>query len=298
MAERRARRRADRRPRRQAPSSARCTCRDALARRRSSSGPTATSCRRRSTSSRKALADTLEPITRRRRRRRVLFGADARGGPARRRRGADPRLRHELLRRHRSRATGSSRSRRCPATVEIASEYRYRDVGAEPAAAGRHHLAVGRDARHDGGAQARQGARPRRARSRSATCARARSRAPRGCVFYTRAGAEIGVASTKAFTTQLAALFTLTLVLAKLQGPARRRPTRRRTSRRCATCPGSVQHALNLEPQIRVWSERFAHKRARALPRPRHPLPDRARRRAQAQGDLLHPRRGLSRPAS
>ena len=36
--------------------------------------------------------------------------------------------------------------------------------------------------------------------------------------FLTRAGPEIGVASTKAFTTQLAALFLLTLVLAKLRG--------------------------------------------------------------------------------
>ena len=58
--------------------------------------------------------------------------------------------------------------------------------------------------------------------------------------------------------------------------------------------PGSIQHALNLEPQIQVWAERFAAQRARALPRPRDPLPGGARGRAQAQGDLLHPRRGVS----
>jgi glucosamine--fructose-6-phosphate aminotransferase (isomerizing) len=76
-------------------------------------------------------------------------------------------------------------------------------------------------------------------------------------VYYTRAGAEIGVASTKAFTTQLAALFTLTLALAKARG--------RLTAHAEADAieqlrfvPGSVQHALNLEPQIQAWSERFA----------------------------------------
>ena len=47
---------------------------------------------------------------------------------------------------------------------------------------------------------------------------KSRSFASRGCKFLTRAGPEIGVASTKAFTTQLAALFLLTLVLAKLRG--------------------------------------------------------------------------------
>jgi glutamine---fructose-6-phosphate transaminase (isomerizing) len=78
-------------------------------------------------------------------------------------------------------------------------------------------------------------------------------------VFYTRAGAEIGVASTKAFTTQLAALFTLTLVLAKLKGrlSAAAEAAHIEALRHL---PGNVQHALNLEPQIRVWSERFAQK--------------------------------------
>jgi glucosamine--fructose-6-phosphate aminotransferase (isomerizing) len=78
-------------------------------------------------------------------------------------------------------------------------------------------------------------------------------------VFYTRAGAEIGVASTKAFTTQLAALFTLTLVLAKLKG--RLGPDQEAAHIDALRhLPGSVQQALNLEPQIRVWAERFAQK--------------------------------------
>src|SRR5690606_24293754 len=76
-------------------------------------------------------------------------------------------------------------------------------------------------------------------------------------VYYTRAGAEIGVASTKAFTTQLVALFTLTATLAKLQG--RLDETREAEYLDALRhLPGSVQHALNLEPQIIAWSERFA----------------------------------------
>ena len=76
-------------------------------------------------------------------------------------------------------------------------------------------------------------------------------------VFYTRAGAEIGVASTKAFTTQLAALFTLTLAIAKARG--RISPQLERDAiDQLRFVPGSVQHALNLEPQIQAWAERFA----------------------------------------
>jgi glutamine---fructose-6-phosphate transaminase (isomerizing) len=78
-------------------------------------------------------------------------------------------------------------------------------------------------------------------------------------VFYTRAGKEIGVASTKAFTTQLIALFALALTLAKEHG--------RLTAQQEANfieqlryAPGSVQHALNLEPQIKAWAQKFAEK--------------------------------------
>ncbi len=82
-------------------------------------------------------------------------------------------------------------------------------------------------------------------------------------VFYTRAGAEIGVASTKAFTTQLVSLFTLTLALAKSHG--RLTPTVEADAiDQLRYIPGSIQHALNLEPQIQAWSERFA-KRDHAL---------------------------------
>src|SRR5258706_9685146 len=78
-------------------------------------------------------------------------------------------------------------------------------------------------------------------------------------VFYTRAGAEIGVASTKAFTTQLAALFTLCLALSKVKG--RLGPQAEADAiDQLRYVPGSIQHALNLEPQIQAWSERFAQR--------------------------------------
>jgi glucosamine 6-phosphate synthetase-like amidotransferase/phosphosugar isomerase protein len=108
--------------------------------------------------------------------------------------------------------------------------------------------------------------------------------------YITRAGVEIGVASTKAFTTQLAGLFLLTLSLAKVRG---RSTTRRsRHLKACATCRWPCRPCWR-------WSRRSSAgpktspQGARAVPGPRPALPDRAGRRAQAQGNLLHPRRGL-----
>jgi len=77
--------------------------------------------------------------------------------------------------------------------------------------------------------------------------------------FLTRAGPEIGVASTKAFTTQLAGLFLLTLVLAKLRG---RLTPEQETAHLAAlrSLPNKVQQALALEPQVEAWSQRFANK--------------------------------------
>ncbi|MEW6413775.1 MAG: glutamine--fructose-6-phosphate transaminase (isomerizing) [Pseudomonadota bacterium] len=77
--------------------------------------------------------------------------------------------------------------------------------------------------------------------------------------FLTRAGPEIGVASTKAFTTQLAGLFLLTLVLAKLRG----RLTPAQETAHLAdlrSLPGKVQQVLTLEPEVEAWSQRFANK--------------------------------------
>lgn len=78
-------------------------------------------------------------------------------------------------------------------------------------------------------------------------------------VNYTRAGAEIGVASTKAFTTQLVALFVLSLTLAKSKGLLSAQDEARYLDE-LRHLPGSVQHALNLEPQIQTWAERFNEK--------------------------------------
>ena len=88
--------------------------------------------------------------------------------------------------------------------------------------------------------------------------------------FITRAGPEIGVASTKAFTTQLAALYLLTLVMAKLRG--RLTPVHESaelTSLR--HLPVAVSKVLELEPQIKAWSGHFAMKQhALFLGRGRH----------------------------
>ena len=77
--------------------------------------------------------------------------------------------------------------------------------------------------------------------------------------FLTRAGPEIGVASTKAFTTQLAALFLLTLLLAKQRG--RLTPAAEAEHiRALRALPAEVQRVLALEPGIALWAERFADK--------------------------------------
>ena len=78
-------------------------------------------------------------------------------------------------------------------------------------------------------------------------------------VFYTRAGTEIGVASTKAFTTQLVSLFTLALAIAKEKGRLGAE-LEAAYIEQLRYVPGSLQHALNLEPQIKAWAERFAAK--------------------------------------
>ena len=77
--------------------------------------------------------------------------------------------------------------------------------------------------------------------------------------FLTRAGPEIGVASTKAFTTQLAALFLLTLVLAKMKGKLSQEQEAGHIES-LRKLPHAVNRALELEPDIMQWAERFAQK--------------------------------------
>jgi glucosamine--fructose-6-phosphate aminotransferase (isomerizing) len=88
--------------------------------------------------------------------------------------------------------------------------------------------------------------------------------------YLTRAGVEIGVASTKAFTTQLTALYLLTLTLAKLRGllNAQQEAAALKNLRHL---PAALQSVLALEPQIIAWSEEFARKEnALFLGRGRH----------------------------
>jgi len=77
--------------------------------------------------------------------------------------------------------------------------------------------------------------------------------------FLTRAGPEIGVASTKAFTTQLAALFLLTLVLAKLRDRLDA-DREQQFLQELRHLPAAVQKVLALEPQIAELANHFADK--------------------------------------
>jgi glutamine---fructose-6-phosphate transaminase (isomerizing) len=75
--------------------------------------------------------------------------------------------------------------------------------------------------------------------------------------FLTHAGVEIGVASTKAFTTQLTGLFLLALTVAKVRGRLQDESVHMKALRHLPTALGAV---LALEPQIIAWAERFARK--------------------------------------
>src|SRR5574343_863362 len=104
-----------------------------------------------------------------------------------------------------------------PCNVEIASEYRYRSAVANP-----RQLVV---AISQSGETADTLAALRHAKSLGQTKTLALCNVPESAIvresslrFITRAGPEIGVASTKAFTTQLAGLFLLTLVVAAQRG--------------------------------------------------------------------------------
>lgn len=145
-----------------------------------------------------------------------------------------------------------------PCSVEIASEYRYRAAYANP-----KHLIVtiSQSGETLDTMEALKYAKSLGHRHTLSICNVPESAIPRASelVCYTRAGAEIGVASTKAFTTQLAALFQLTVVLGKLHG---RIDAAQEADylEQLRFLPGSVQHALNMEPQIAAWAERFARK--------------------------------------
>ncbi len=145
---------------------------------------------------------------------------------------------------------------RIPTQVEVASEYRYRDSVPNP-----RQLIV---TISQSGETADTLAALRHAQSLGHThtltiCNVATSAMVRECAlaYITRAGVEIGVASTKAFTTQLAGLFLLTLVLAQTQGrlSAAQEAAHLQAMRHL---PVALQAVLALEPQLIGWAEDFA----------------------------------------
>ncbi len=143
-----------------------------------------------------------------------------------------------------------------PCAVDIASEYRYRSVVANPK---QLIVTISQSGETLDTMEALKYAKSLGQEITLSICNVPESAIPRASrlVFLTRAGAEIGVASTKAFTTQLVALFALAGVLAKLRGrlDAAQEAALMEELRHL---PGSVQHALNLEPQIAAWAEKFA----------------------------------------
>jgi glucosamine--fructose-6-phosphate aminotransferase (isomerizing) len=145
-----------------------------------------------------------------------------------------------------------------PCAVDIASEYRYRSVVANPK---QLVVTISQSGETLDTMEALKYAKSLGQTRTLAICNVPESAIPRASalVHYTRAGAEIGVASTKAFTTQLVALFTLAATLAKLRGRLSGDKEAELVDA-LRHLPGSVQHALNLEPQIVAWAERFAPK--------------------------------------
>jgi glucosamine--fructose-6-phosphate aminotransferase (isomerizing) len=143
-------------------------------------------------------------------------------------------------------------------TVEIASEYRYRTSVPDPDAL---VVVVSQSGETADTLSALKHAQSLGHAATLAVCNVASSAMMRMTQlrFLTHAGVEIGVASTKAFTTQLTALFLLTLTLAKLRGKlgAEEEAKHLKALRHLPTALGAV---LALEPHIIAWAGRFAKK--------------------------------------
>ena len=145
-----------------------------------------------------------------------------------------------------------------PCNVEIASEYRYRETYNDPNTL---VVTISQSGETADTLAALQYAKQRGHRHSLAICNVPESALVRASDlrFLTRAGPEIGVASTKAFTTQLAALVMLTMVLAKQRGQLT--PDRESELLHALRhLPAALTHVLQVEPEIAVWAERFAQK--------------------------------------
>lgn len=142
--------------------------------------------------------------------------------------------------------------------VEIASEYRYRDVIAD---ADELIIAISQSGETLDTMEALKYAQAQGHKYSLSICNVLESALPRTSTLaiYTRAGAEIGVASTKAFTTQLVILFGLAVTLGRMRGHVSDDELSAYADDLCQL-PGSIQHALNLEPQLAVWAKEFATK--------------------------------------
>ena len=147
---------------------------------------------------------------------------------------------------------------RIPCTVEIASEYRYRDSVPHPTAL---VVVVSQSGETADTLAALKHAKELGHEHTLAICNVATSSMVRqtALTYLTRAGAEIGVASTKAFTTQLVALFLLALTVAKLRNSLTVEEEAH-WLRGLRHLPVALQAALALEPQVIAWAERFAKK--------------------------------------
>jgi glucosamine--fructose-6-phosphate aminotransferase (isomerizing) len=143
-----------------------------------------------------------------------------------------------------------------PTQVEVASEYRYRDSVPDPRTL---VVTISQSGETADTLAALRHAQSLGMQQTLTICNVATSAMVRECRLHyiTRAGVEIGVASTKAFTTQLAGLFLLTLTLAKLRGllPAAEEARHLKAMRHL---PVALQAVLALEPQVMGWAEDFA----------------------------------------
>ena len=145
-----------------------------------------------------------------------------------------------------------------PTQVEIASEYRYRTPAVNPNAL---IVVISQSGETADTLAALKYAKELGHRHSLAICNVGTSAMVRETElsYLTRAGVEIGVASTKAFSTQLAALFLLTLTLAKMRG--RLTDAEERTHlKNLRHLPAAIQSVLALEPHIIAWADAFARK--------------------------------------
>jgi glutamine---fructose-6-phosphate transaminase (isomerizing) len=145
-----------------------------------------------------------------------------------------------------------------PCNVEIASEYRYRDSVPNPKTL---VVTISQSGETADTLAALKHAQSLGMSHTLTICNVATSAMVRECkhAYITRAGVEIGVASTKAFTTQLAGLFLLTLALAQTKGLLSDVQEGQYLNE-MRHLPVALQSVLALEPQLIAWAEDFAKK--------------------------------------